>query len=52
MPLLKKPSLLIKSESGMVYLPEPVTAQAHRSRPSRATGIVAAWIGVGLEKFI
>ena len=32
-------------------LPDPVTAQAQISRPSRATGIVAAWIGVGFSKF-
>ena len=25
----------------------PVAAQAHMSRPSRATGIVAAWMAVG-----
>jgi hypothetical protein len=30
-----------------IYLPEPVTAEAHRSRPSNAIGTVAAWIGVG-----
>ena len=31
--------------------PDPVTAQAQISRPSRAIGIVAAWIGVGFSKF-
>lgn len=30
-----------------VYLPDPVTAEAQRSRPSNAIGTVAAWIGVG-----
>ena len=29
-----------------------MTAEAQMSRPSKATGIVAAWTGVGVEKFI
>ena len=29
-------------------LPEPVGALPHTSRPSRASGMVAAWIGVGV----
>ena len=33
-------------------LPEPVTAQAQRSLPFRATGIQADCIGVGCTKFI
>lgn len=28
-------------------LPVPVAAHAHKSRPARASGIQAAWIGVG-----
>lgn len=33
-----------------VVLPEPVVAHAHRSLPSRATGIVVDWISVGCTK--
>lgn len=29
--------------------PVPVAAHPHTSRPCRATGMVAAWIGVGLS---
>jgi hypothetical protein len=39
-----------RSSKGMVkaaVLPEPVTAFPTTSLPNRATGIVAAWIGVG-----
>ena len=32
---------------GMPRPPVPVAAQAHMSLPTRATGMVLAWIGVG-----
>jgi hypothetical protein len=31
--------------------PEPVTALPRISRPSRASGMDLAWIGVGVERF-
>ena len=35
----------------ILFSPVPVAAQAHTSLPSRAIGMVADWMGVGVTKF-